>query len=66
MFTLILAMVNFLYFTANSWDHVPASHYLENFIMKVGAVELGKWLVFFYTSVKSQIQILNTHVKDTV
>lgn len=62
-------MVTFLYFTANSWDHAPTSHYLESFIMKVGAGELGSWgsgSCFFYTSVKTQIQILNTRVKDTV
>lgn len=66
MFSLVLTMVTFLYFTANSWDHAPVSHCLESFIMKVGAGELGKWLVFFYTRMKTQIQILNTHVKDTV
>lgn len=66
MFSPVLTMVTFLYFTANSWDYVPASHCLESFIMKVGAGELRKWLMFFYTSVKTQIQILNTHVKDTV
>ena len=47
MFSLVPTMVTFLYFTANSWDHAPASHYPESFIMKVGAGELGKWLMFF-------------------